>query len=214
MSALQCMPQPGSRRQCWCNAQCRLPGLRSQARFPFTPARAQPHCCRTIGANAALRNLQCAQQPATGSISVVSGSRLAIPSVSTLLTVLAAPLPSIADEAKADDAALEAAQQYSTVTFGGSFGQWDPVIAVFFYLVVGSLTVLTLGVSLKPESCAAVLRDAHAQEGLLCRYCTYQYGTGKTAQTRRRTGRAFPNPLRTGIMFRTADKLQALLLYC
>ena len=213
MSALQCMPQPGSRRQCWCNAQCRLPGLRSQARFPFTPARAQPHCCRTIGANAALRNLQCAQQPATGSISVTSGSRLAIPSVGTLLT-LATPLPSIADEAaKADDAALEAAQQYSTVTFGGSFGQWDPVIAVFFYLVVGSLTVLTLGVSLKSESCAAS-GDAHAQESLLCRYYTYQYGTGKTAQMRRRTGRAFPNPLRTGIMFRTADKLQALLSYC
>lgn len=159
MSALQRMPQPGSRRQCWCNAQCRLPGLRSQARFPFTPARAQPHCCRTIGANAALRNLQCAQQPATSSIPATSGSRLAIPSVSTLLTVLATPLPSIADEAaKADDAALEAAQQYSTVTFGGSFGQWDPVIAIFFYLVVGSLTVLTLGVSLKSESCAAVLR--------------------------------------------------------
>lgn len=59
----------------------------------------------------------------------------------------------MADEAaKVDNAALEAAQQYSTVTFGGSFGQWDPVIAVFFYLVVGSLTVLTLGVSMPKGS--------------------------------------------------------------
>lgn len=34
-----------------------------------------------------------------------------------------------------------------TVTFGGSFGQYDPIIAVFFYAVVAALLVLTLGVS-------------------------------------------------------------------
>ena len=34
-----------------------------------------------------------------------------------------------------------------TVTFGGSFGQYDPIIAVSFYAVVVALLVLTLGVS-------------------------------------------------------------------
>lgn len=34
-----------------------------------------------------------------------------------------------------------------TVTFGGSFGQYDPIIAVSFYAVVAALLVLTLGVS-------------------------------------------------------------------
>lgn len=34
-----------------------------------------------------------------------------------------------------------------TVTFGRSFGQYDPIIAVSFYAVVAALLVLTLGVS-------------------------------------------------------------------
>ena len=102
-------------------------------------------------------NMQRSQELPTSPPPIQTYKRRSIPNTSVLLTTLATPLPSLADEAaKADNAALEAAQQYSTVTFGGSFGQWDPVIAVFFYLVVGSLTVLTLGVS---SQTAVLLND-------------------------------------------------------
>lgn len=111
------------------------------------PTQARPRQGRALPTVAARCNMQRSQQLTTSPHSTQSCKGLSTPSASVLLTTLAAPLPSMADEAaKVDNAALEAAQQYSTVTFGGSFGQWDPVIAVFFYLVVGSLTVLTLGV--------------------------------------------------------------------
>ena len=45
-----------------------------------------------------------------------------------------------------------------TVTFGGSFGQYDPIIAVSFYAVVAALLILTLGVS---HHCAAIVAGRH-----------------------------------------------------
>ena len=49
-----------------------------------------------------------------------------------------------ADAAQA--AAKATADLQPTVTFGGGFGQYDPIIAFFFYAVIATLTVLTLGV--------------------------------------------------------------------
>ena len=58
----------------------------------------------------------------------------------------------------AKDAASAAASAASdlpadlpTVTFGGSFNQYDPVVAFFFYATVATLAVLTLGVSLSTQ---------------------------------------------------------------
>ncbi len=66
--------------------------------------------------------------------------------------LLMASGPSRADEVTeaATDVAAAATKATAdlppTVTFGGSFGQYDPIIAVFFYAVVAALLVLTLGV--------------------------------------------------------------------
>ena len=71
------------------------------------------------------------------------------------LTPLAISQPSLASEAAdaakdATAAAASAASDFTstqpTVTFGQSFGSYDPVIGVFFYLVIAALSVLTLGV--------------------------------------------------------------------
>ncbi|KAL0032229.1 hypothetical protein WJX77_012122 [Trebouxia sp. C0004] len=67
--------------------------------------------------------------------------------------LLIASGPSRADEVAeaATDAAAAATKAAAdlppTVTFGGSFGQYDPIIAVFFYAVVAALLVLTFGVT-------------------------------------------------------------------
>ncbi len=66
--------------------------------------------------------------------------------------LLIASGPSRADEVTeaATDVAAAATKATAdlppTVTFGGSFGQYDPIIAIFFYAVVAALLVLTLGV--------------------------------------------------------------------
>ena len=46
----------------------------------------------------------------------------------------------------AASSATELSPDVPTVTFGGSFNQYDPVIAFFFYAVVATLAVLTIGV--------------------------------------------------------------------
>lgn len=47
----------------------------------------------------------------------------------------------------AASAASDVTSSQPTVTFGQSFGSYDPVIGVFFYLVIAALSVLTLGVT-------------------------------------------------------------------
>ena len=47
----------------------------------------------------------------------------------------------------AASAASDFTSSQPTITFGQSFGSYDPVIGVFFYLVIAALSVLTLGVS-------------------------------------------------------------------
>lgn len=75
------------------------------------------------------------------------------PSVGVLSPLVSNPTAARADEVTtaaggAAQAAAEAAADLApTVTFGGSFGQYDPIIAFFFYAVIATLTVLTLGVS-------------------------------------------------------------------
>ncbi len=74
------------------------------------------------------------------------------PCLGAMAPLLIASGPSRADEVTeaATDAAAAASKATAdlppTVTFGGSFGQYDPIIAVFFYAVVAALLVLTLGV--------------------------------------------------------------------
>ena len=74
------------------------------------------------------------------------------PSLGVMSPLLISPTASRADEVTtaAGDAAQAAAKATAdlppTVTFGGSFGQYDPIIAFFFYAVIATLTVLTLGV--------------------------------------------------------------------
>ena len=74
------------------------------------------------------------------------------PSLGVLSPLVINPTASRADEVTtaAGDAAQAAAKATAdlppTVTFGGSFGQYDPIIAFFFYAVIATLTVLTLGV--------------------------------------------------------------------
>lgn len=76
------------------------------------------------------------------------------PKLGVISSLLINPTASRADEVTtaAGDAAQAAANATSdmppTVTFGGSFGQYDPIIAFFFYAVIATLTVLTLGVCL------------------------------------------------------------------
>lgn len=76
------------------------------------------------------------------------------PKVGVISSLLVNPTASSADEVTtaAGDAAQAAASAAPdmppTVTFGGSFGQYDPIIAFFFYAVIATLTVLTLGVCL------------------------------------------------------------------
>jgi len=73
--------------------------------------------------------------------------------VGVLSPLVLNPTASRADEVTkaAADAAQAAAEATAdlppTVTFGGSFGQYDPIIAFFFYAVIATLTVLTLGVA-------------------------------------------------------------------
>lgn len=75
------------------------------------------------------------------------------PSVGVLSPLVSNPTAARADEVTtaaggAAQAAAEAAADLApTVTFGGSFGQYDPIIAFFFYAVIATLTVLTLGVA-------------------------------------------------------------------
>ena len=74
------------------------------------------------------------------------------PSLGVLSPLIVNPTASRADEVTtaAGDVAQAAAKATAdlppTVTFGGSFGQYDPIIAFFFYAVIATLTVLTLGV--------------------------------------------------------------------
>ena len=74
------------------------------------------------------------------------------PSLGVLSPLAIHPTASRADEVTtaAGDAAQAAAKATAdlppTVTFGGSFGQYDPIVAFFFYAVIATLTVLTLGV--------------------------------------------------------------------
>ena len=76
------------------------------------------------------------------------------PRIGVISSLVLNPTASRADEVTtaAGDAAQAAANATSdmppTVTFGGSFGQYDPIIAFFFYAVIATLTVLTLGVCL------------------------------------------------------------------
>ena len=78
------------------------------------------------------------------------------PILGVLSSLLANPRAATADEVTtaAGDAAQAATKATAdlppTVTFGGSFGQYDPIIAFFFYAVIAALTVLTLGVRNKP----------------------------------------------------------------
>lgn len=159
MATLQCIPESTLRPQCCCNARLRSPATRKlHRRSAYTASHSRRCSSQAVRTVLAHCQVQHARLQKTSCPPSDVCKRLATPSVSMLLTALATPLPSIADEAtKADDAALESAQQYATVTFGGSFGQWDPVIAVFFYLVVGSLTVLTLGVSHTIQQAASLL---------------------------------------------------------
>ena len=60
---------------------------------------------------------------------------------------IAGEVSEAATDAAASTASAAAELQGPTVTFGGSFGQYDPIIAVFFYAVIAALLVLTLGVS-------------------------------------------------------------------
>ena len=154
MANIQCMPQCSLTANSRCSMHSHLPAsLNLRTCYARRPTQARPRQGRALPTVAARCNMQRSQQLTTSPHSTQSCKGVSTPSASVLLTTLAVPLPSMADEAaKVDNAALEAAQQYSTVTFGGSFGQWDPVIAVFFYLVVGSLTVLTLGVSMPKGS--------------------------------------------------------------
>ena len=75
------------------------------------------------------------------------------PCLGAMAPLLIASGPSRADEVTeaATDVVAAATKATAdvppTVTFGGSFGQYDPIIAVFFYAVVAALLVLTLGVS-------------------------------------------------------------------
>ena len=74
------------------------------------------------------------------------------PCLSAMAPLLIASGPSRAEEVTeaATDVAAAASKATAdlppTVTFGGSFGQYDPIIAIFFYAVVAALLVLTLGV--------------------------------------------------------------------
>lgn len=74
------------------------------------------------------------------------------PCLGAMAPLLIASGPSRADEVTeaATDVAAAATKATAdlppTVTFGGSFGQYDPIIAFFFYAVVAVLLVLTLGV--------------------------------------------------------------------
>ena len=74
------------------------------------------------------------------------------PCLGVMAPLLIASGPSRADEVTeaATDVAAAATKATAdlppTVTFGGSFGQYDPIIAIFFYAVVAALLVLTLGV--------------------------------------------------------------------
>lgn len=87
------------------------------------------------------------------------------PCIGILAPALAAAGPSRAgevSEAATDVATATAAATADlppTVTFGGSFGQYDPIIAVFFYAVVAALLVLTLGVR---QSHHVVMPSMHA----------------------------------------------------
>lgn len=78
------------------------------------------------------------------------------PTLGVLSTTLASPRAASADEVTtaAGDVAQAATKATAdlppTVTFGGSFGQYDPIIAFFFYAVIAALTVLTLGVRHRP----------------------------------------------------------------
>lgn len=99
-------------------------------------------CCRAQHSNAQLQaELQVVRQKIWPKMGVVSA-------------LLVSPTASRADEVTtaAGDAAQAAANATSdmppTVTFGGSFGQYDPIIAFFFYAVIATLTILTLGVCL------------------------------------------------------------------
>lgn len=75
------------------------------------------------------------------------------PSMGVLSPLIVNPNVSRADEVTmatggvAQAAANATADLPPTVTFGGSFGQYDPIIAFFFYAVIATLTVLTFGVS-------------------------------------------------------------------
>ena len=74
------------------------------------------------------------------------------PSLGVMSPLVINPTAVRADEVTtaAGDAAQAAAKATAdlppTVTFGGSFGQYDPIVAFFFYAVIATLTVLTLGV--------------------------------------------------------------------
>lgn len=151
MANFQCVSGKSVRPRCWCNAAISTSAsLKLQKRSACISSLQQPCSGRAVHGPAGFRAAHLAK-PQLHSPQPSDTCQRLVPSTSLLVATVASPLPSIADEVtKADDAALEAAQQYSTVTFGGSFGQWDPVIAVFFYLVVGSLTILTLGVKLAP----------------------------------------------------------------
>ncbi|KAL3161556.1 hypothetical protein ABBQ32_010423 [Trebouxia sp. C0010 RCD-2024] len=75
------------------------------------------------------------------------------PSMGVLSPLIVNPNVSRADEVTmatggvAQAAANATADLPPTVTFGGSFGQYDPIIAFFFYAVIATLTVLTFGVA-------------------------------------------------------------------
>ena len=89
-------------------------------------------------------------------------------SLGVISPLTVSPTAARADEltAAAGNAAQAASQAAPdlppTVTFGGSFGQYDPIIAVFFYAVIAALTVLTLGVSKSGGTAAIAVVCMHA----------------------------------------------------
>lgn len=144
---------------------------RSSTSFLLTPPHLQPHSLQTLLSS---RHRQIVALPACKAApsQLASSVSLAVPAVSTLVTAITAPAAAWAGETpSATAAADQAVQDLPTVTFGGSLGQWDPVIGVTFYLVVGALTILTLGVRCSRRECAATAFEQHIDTALDGRFC-------------------------------------------
>ena len=124
---------------------------------PRRPSYWQPFSSRCASTYAQqLRSRQgacaCAQQSRPQQAQLqITNHKQCVGVVASLLAVSGPSRAGEVSEAAADAATATTAAATNdigpTVTFGGSFGQYDPIIAVFFYAVVAALLVLTLGVS-------------------------------------------------------------------